>query len=87
MPEENPLPRSIGKEPDAKAAVSSPLAEPVDRLALRLDELPAALGVSRRTIERERSAGRFPRPDLTIGRMPLWRPETIRTWVEGGGRC
>jgi predicted DNA-binding transcriptional regulator AlpA len=56
------------------------------RLTLRLDELARALGVSRRAVERERSAGRFPRPDLTIGRMPLWRPETIRRWVEGGGR-
>jgi predicted DNA-binding transcriptional regulator AlpA len=51
-----------------------------------IDELAAALGISRRTMERERSAGRFPPPDLTIGRMPLWRPETIRRWVEGGGR-
>jgi predicted DNA-binding transcriptional regulator AlpA len=51
-----------------------------------LNELAAALRVSRRTIERERSAGRFPKPDLTIGRMPLWRPETIRTWIEEAGR-
>ncbi|MFO0957428.1 MAG: helix-turn-helix domain-containing protein [Isosphaeraceae bacterium] len=58
---------------------------PVDRLAYRLDELANALGISRRTLERERSAGRLPRPDLQIGRMPLWRPETIRRWIEGGG--
>jgi predicted DNA-binding transcriptional regulator AlpA len=58
-----------------------------ERLALRLDEVAHTLGVSRRAIERERSAGRFPKPDLTIGRMPLWRPETIRAWVEGGGRA
>ena len=57
-----------------------------ERLIYRLDELADALSVSRRTIERERSAGRFPRPDLTIGRMPLWRVETIRQWVERGGR-
>jgi predicted DNA-binding transcriptional regulator AlpA len=70
---------SEAPRPEAPAAV-------VDRLALRLDEVAVALGVSRRAIERERSAGRFPRPDLTIGRMPLWRPETIRRWIEGGGR-
>ena len=58
-----------------------------ERMTYRLEDLAATLGVSRRAIERERSAGRFPRPDLTIGRMPLWRPETIRAWVEGGGRC
>jgi predicted DNA-binding transcriptional regulator AlpA len=67
-----------------------PIATPLDalmgRLALRLDELAAALGVSRRAIERERSAGRFPRPDRIIGRMPLWSPETIRAWLEKGGR-
>lgn len=55
------------------------------RLAFRLDEVAESLGISRRTIERERSAGRFPRPDLHIGKMPLWTPETIRRWVEGGG--
>lgn len=57
------------------------------RLTLRLDEVAATLGISRRAIERERSAGRFPRPDLTVGRMPLWKPQTILTWVERGGRA
>jgi predicted DNA-binding transcriptional regulator AlpA len=54
-------------------------------LTWRLDAIAKALGVSRRTLERERSAGRFPPPDLSIGKMPLWRPETIRRWVERGG--
>jgi predicted DNA-binding transcriptional regulator AlpA len=57
-----------------------------DRLALRLDEVARSLGVSRRAIERERSAGRFPTPDLHIGRMPLWTPAKVKAWVEGGGR-
>jgi predicted DNA-binding transcriptional regulator AlpA len=57
----------------------------VERLALRLDEVAAALGVSRRAVERVRAAGRFPRPDRTLGRMPLWRVETVRAWLEGGG--
>lgn len=57
----------------------------VDRLTYRLDELSRALGVSRRTLERERAAGRLPKPDLQIGRMPLWRCETIRRWIERGG--
>lgn len=56
-----------------------------DRIAYRLEEIADMLGVSRSTIERERRKGRFPRPDLHIGRMPLWRPETIRQWVENGG--
>ncbi len=63
-----------------------PADRPASRLTLRLGEVATSLGVSRRALERERSAGRFPRADLTIGRMPLWRPETVLTWVEGGGR-
>lgn len=51
------------------------------RLAIRIDELAEALGVSRRALERERAAGRFPPPDLKIGKMPLWRIETIRNWL------
>ena len=57
----------------------------VERLAYRLNEVAKALGVSRRLIERERSAGRFPRPDLTIGRAPLWTRETLARWIAGGG--
>ena len=64
-------------------AARQPVA-PIQRLALRLDEVAAALGVSRRTIERERSAGRFPKPDLHLGRMPLWTIATVHRWTEGG---
>jgi predicted DNA-binding transcriptional regulator AlpA len=58
----------------------------VDRLTLRLDELAASLGVSRSVIDRLRAAGRLPRPDLHIGKMSLYKPETIRRWIEDGGR-
>ena len=58
---------------------------PVERLALRIEDVAAALGMSRRTIERERSAGRFPPPDRKIGKAPVWSPETIRRWMAGGG--
>jgi predicted DNA-binding transcriptional regulator AlpA len=57
-----------------------------DRMALRLDEVADALGVSRRVIERERTEGRLPAPDLVIGRMPLWKVQTIKSWLERGGR-
>ncbi|MDE2505861.1 MAG: hypothetical protein KGM43_01500 [Planctomycetota bacterium] len=56
------------------------------RLTLRLDDVAKALGVSRRAIERERAAGRFPKPDRQVGRMPLWRVETINRWLSEGGR-
>jgi predicted DNA-binding transcriptional regulator AlpA len=56
------------------------------RLALRIDEIATAIGVSRRTIERERSAGRFPAPDRMIGRAPLWRPSTLEAWLSDQSR-
>ena len=80
----------MSRSHESSPATGSPAADApastAGRMALRLDELADALGVSRRTIERERSAGRFPRPDRLIGKMPVWSPATIRRWVEGGGR-
>jgi hypothetical protein len=59
---------------------------PVARLTYGLEELAAALGVSRRIIERERAAGRLPPPDARVGKRVLWRQETIKAWLERGGR-
>ena len=59
---------------------------PVARMTLRLDEVADALGVSRRVLERERAAGRMPKPDRRIGKMPLWRVETIHAWIDSGGK-
>jgi predicted DNA-binding transcriptional regulator AlpA len=72
--------------PGLKAAIERK--PPVERLALRIDEVADSLGMSRRAIERERSAGRFPAADLHIGKAPLWRVETIRDWLDSkkGGR-
>ncbi len=52
----------------------------------RIEVVAQRLGISRRTLERERAAGRFPPPDLYIGKMPLWKPETVYAYVEKGGR-
>jgi hypothetical protein len=57
----------------------------VERLAYRLDEIAQSLGVSRRLIERERASGRFPRPDLQLGRVPLWTRRTLLEWISNGG--
>jgi predicted DNA-binding transcriptional regulator AlpA len=76
------------RTPDIKPADGTTPAAPVEplpRLALRLDEVAKCLGVSRRTLERVRSGGGFPRPDLHIGKAPLWRLETLRAWIERGG--
>ena len=62
--------------PPGVVHLSAPLAAAVDRLTWRLDDIAKALGISRRALERERSAGRLPRPDMVIGRrIPLWRVE------------
>jgi predicted DNA-binding transcriptional regulator AlpA len=80
--------QSLTPEGKPEAQVEVPAADLpfAGRLTLRLEDLVGAFGVSRRTIERERSAGRFPAPDLHIGKAPLWKPETIRRWIDGGGR-
>jgi predicted DNA-binding transcriptional regulator AlpA len=73
--------RSQSRPPAPARAV-----EPLPRLTLRLDEVAKSLGVSRRLLEKQRSAGQFPKPDLQMGKAPLWQPETIRKWIEAGGR-
>ena len=56
---------------------------------LKLSDLAATLNASSRTIERLRSAGKLPRPDLLLGigsrKSPRWKPRTIRAWIEQGG--
>jgi hypothetical protein len=63
-----------------------PLAEAADikRLLWRLDQIAHVLSISRRVLERERSTGQFPAPDLIFGRMHLRRPERIQAWIGGG---
>ncbi|SIO58476.1 hypothetical protein SAMN05444166_5693 [Singulisphaera sp. GP187] len=48
---------------------------------LGVDDLADTLAVGRRTVERMRSAGKLPRPDLHIGRLPRWQAATIRGWL------
>ena len=71
---------------NSETKTKPPVAPRAERLVYRLDELAELLGVSRRTIERERSAGRFPKPDLQIGKAPLWKPTTIQGWIDRGGK-
>ena len=49
---------------------------------LRPQAVARALGISTRTLERLLSGGRFPAPDLRIGRATLWRPATVRVWID-----
>ena len=60
---------------------------PIDcRLTLGLREIALLTGLSRRLIEREMAAGRFPGPDVRVGRRTLWKPATVTNWVESGGK-
>ena len=53
---------------------------------LRIEDLVRDLNCSRRAVERLKSAGKLPRPDVVLGRCPRWKPETVRAFLEGGGR-
>jgi predicted DNA-binding transcriptional regulator AlpA len=65
----------------AKPALSASI-EPL----ATIESWAAALVVSVPTIERLRRAGKIPSPDVMIGRLPRWKPSTIRAWIESGGR-
>ncbi len=69
----------------ADALAKSEDRQRIEPLTLRVDELAKRLGVSRRALERELAAQRFPKPDLYIGRMPLWRIESVNAWLERRG--
>jgi hypothetical protein len=79
-------PEALAPPVQLSRPAESPDSRPVvERLTYRLDEVAASLGVSRRAIERERATGRFPAPDVQIGKMPLWRRETLVGWIAQGG--
>ena len=60
---------------------------PVDMERLfGMDELATFLSCSRRQVERMRSAGKVPPPDMHVGRMPRWKPAAIRAWIDRGGK-
>jgi predicted DNA-binding transcriptional regulator AlpA len=56
-------------------------------------EIAALLGVALQTVHQWRyrgtkhtKAGQFPEPDALIGRVPVWRWETIEQWATASGR-
>lgn len=54
---------------------------PVEPL-VSIEGFALTLGVSRRVVERLRAEGSIPPADLYIGRLPRWRPETVRQWIQ-----
>ncbi len=69
--------------PEAKPGRTLPASiEPM----LHIDDLAALLSCSRRLVERMRSAGKVPKPDIHVGKCPRWKPATIRAWIDRGGK-
>ncbi|MGA2701531.1 MAG: helix-turn-helix domain-containing protein [Isosphaeraceae bacterium] len=82
-PPEEPPPAARQAGPPARPGRTLPAGiEPM----LGIDDLAALLSCSRRLVERMRSAGKVPRPDIKIGKMPRWKAATIRAWIERGGK-
>ena len=77
-------PLSLTADPTLEPPPTPPA---IARLALRLDEIAESLGVSRRSLERARASGKFPKPDIRLGRTVLWTPETIAGWLRKGGNA
>jgi hypothetical protein len=76
----------VAADPDRLRVLQPPaLADGIEKL-VTLADLSYRLDCDERTIRRLRAAGSLPPPDLKIGRSPRWRPETIRRWIERGGR-
>jgi predicted DNA-binding transcriptional regulator AlpA len=53
---------------------------------LKPKDLAQILGVSVRMVERLRSAGAMPQPDIFLGRLPRWKATTISAWLDRGGK-
>ncbi len=73
---------------DPKAIPGLALASSLEPL-LKLADLTRVLNCQLRTVERLKSLGRLPKPDLLIGtgsrKSPRWKPATIRRWIDEGG--
>ncbi len=76
------LPEAPGPEAVRPKRTLPPGIEPL----LGIDDLAALLNCCRRLVERMRSAGKIPKPDIKIGKMPRWKAATIRAWIERGGK-
>jgi hypothetical protein len=72
--------------PGLRAALES-RGEPLrDRLLWSLNDISAATGMSRPTLERMRARGALPFADVKCRRRLYWKPATITAWIDGGCR-
>lgn len=54
----------------------------LSRDLLSIADIEAKTGISQRTLWRWVSAGQFPKPDLSVGRIRRWRAQTVQSWIE-----
>ncbi len=80
------LPAGFGRQPEAPAAKPGRTLPAGIEPMLGIDDLAAILSCSRRHVERMRSGGKLPKPDIKIGRMSRWKAATIRAWIERAGK-
>jgi hypothetical protein len=71
-------------DPTAPAAATK--LQNVPRLLSGWTEVIASTGIPRRTLERELSASRFPKPVRRVGRRPFWKPDDVARWAQGGSQ-
>ena len=53
-----------------------------NQLLLRISDVCQSVGLSKATIYKEISEGRFPRPVNISTRAVAWRREDIQTWID-----
>lgn len=53
-----------------------------ERLIFWKRDLPLAIGVSTRTIDRWLSSEEFPAADVTVHGRPVWKRQTILDWCK-----
>jgi predicted DNA-binding transcriptional regulator AlpA len=73
-----PLPEATTATPEATTTTP-----PLPRLLWGWPEVLAAIGIPRRTLERQLAAGKFPGPIRRVGHRPYWRPADVAAWAEG----
>ena len=67
----------MSRKPAAEQVALEPL--------MTVNDVVGILRCDRRTLERLRAAGKFPKPAMTIGRSPRWHAADVRAWIERGG--
>jgi predicted DNA-binding transcriptional regulator AlpA len=51
----------------------------------RRKAIASVLSICVRTLDRMISSGNFPKPDIKIGKHPIWKRATVERWMDSGG--